>query len=106
MDSLAPIREGEVQIKLYLCSAGEISGRLDLEWRGICASRVDDHVRIIRAALYDSHTRSGCRQRCRDSRRISAAVVLQLDIQINALITVDNAIAVGIVNSHAVLLEV
>src|SRR5262245_41466661 len=103
MDSLAPIREGEVQSKFNLRSAGEIAGGLDLERRGIRASRVNGHVWIIRVAKYDAHTRSiGC-QRCRDSGRISAAVVLQLDIQINAVIAVDDAITA---NRHIVLLQV
>src|SRR5262249_26554085 len=46
MDSLAPIREGESQSKFNLRSTGEIHVRLDLEWRGICASLVNWHVRI------------------------------------------------------------
>src|SRR4029077_9288953 len=103
MDSLAAIRKGEIQIKFNLRSAAEISGRLDLEWRQIRASRIDRHVRIIRAALYDGHTRSCCRQRCRDSRRICAAVVFQFDIQVFAIIAVDDAITA---NRRAVLLEI
>ena len=56
------------------------------------------HVRITRAALCDRHTRSGGCQRRRDSRRISAAVVLQRDIQINALVAVDDAVAVALMS--------
>ena len=95
MDCLAPIWEGEIQVKFNLGSAGEIVGGLDLEWRRIRGNRIDRHTGIIRAALYDSHTRSGCRQRRRACRRVSAAVVLQRDIQINALIPVDDAITVA-----------
>ena len=58
-DSLDTIREGESQIKIYIRPAVETGGCLDLEWRGIRASRVNDHVRITRAVLRHRHTRSG-----------------------------------------------
>ena len=94
-DGLTPIREGEVQIKLDIRSAGERVGCLDLEWRGIRPRRVNGHVRITRAALCDRHTRSGGFQRRRDSRGVSAAVVLQHDIHINAVVAIDDAVAVA-----------
>jgi predicted RNA-binding protein YlqC (UPF0109 family) len=66
--------------------------RRDLERRGIRASRVNDHVRISRRALCDRYTRSGGFQRRRDCGRVSAAVVLQHDIHINAVVAIDDAV--------------
>ncbi len=68
---------------------------LDVEiWNGVefVPRRVNGHVRIIRAALCDRYTRSGGFQRRRDCRRVSAAVVLQHDIHINAVVAIDDAL--------------
>ena len=92
MDSLAPIREGEIQVKFNIRSAGEIVGGLDLEWRGICASRVNDHVRITRAGLHDGDTCSRCRERGGNRRLFGATVVLDTEVQFHAFGPVNDAV--------------
>ena len=93
MDSLAAVRE----VRFRSNSISVPQAKLAYVWSGMAWSlshRIDSHVRIIRAVLYDISPRRACCQRCRDSRGISATVVLQLNIQINALVAIDDAITV------------
>ena len=80
--------------------ANESWPRAYFERRGICAIRIDCHIRIVRVRLSDDHVRSIRAQNAFYSLGRSATYVHNLDVQVIALGRIDDSVAVSSRNRH------